>query len=395
MVASTNEHTRASILNMKGFMFFIFGSVSVLMTFFPIYLQHLGFQKSAIGMMIAAGPLVSIVANPLWAYWSDRTQDIRRILLIMLSGNFLIILAVFQLEQYAWVYGGMLAFFLFQTPIFSQSSSLILVAIEGTSHKFGSYRIWGSLGWAIMAIAAAPVIAYVTIDRLWIVYCVLLLISIVLCFRLPRAGTRSIANNSSGLKDLIRNPTFMIFLLISVFISTPHGLNGMFVSIYIVELGGATWLIGWSTFLMAIFEVPIFLLLDRYLKKNMQTMLTILTVVSGIYTIRWYLMSMVTEPWQVIALQSTHGLTFGVYYYVGTNLTSIFVPAHLRATGQSTYTIAWNGISGVIAGFLGSQFLQAFGYSTTYLGGMMLTFIGMLCFIWMKLRLRKDEHKEG
>lgn len=394
MAASTNEHTRASVLNMKWFMFFIFGTVSVLMTFFPIYLQHLGFQKSAIGMMMAAGPLVSIVANPLWAYWSDRTQDIRRILLIMLSGNFLIILAVFQLEQYAWVYGGMLAFFLFQTPIFSQSSSLILVAIEGTTYKFGSYRIWGSLGWAIMAIAAAPVIAFVTIDRLWIVYCALMLISLILCFRLPRAGTELLVRSGSGIKDLLRNPVFMIFLLISIFISTPHGLNGMFVSIYIIELGGATWLIGWSAFLMAIFEVPIFLLLDRYLRKNMHTMLTMLAVVSAVYAIRWYLMSMVTEPWQIIALQATHGFTFGVYYYVGTNLTSLFVPASLRATGQSTYTIAWNGISGVIAGFLGSQFLQAFGYNTTYLGGMTLALIGMVSFILMRLRLKKVGHNE-
>ncbi len=393
MAASTNEHTRASVLNMKWFMFFIFGTVSVLMTFFPIYLQHLSFQKSAIGMMMAAGPLVSIVANPFWAYWSDRTQDIRRILLIMLSGNFLIILAVFQLEQYAWVYGGMLAFFLFQTPIFSQSSSLILVAIEGTKHKFGSYRIWGSLGWAIMAIAAAPVIALVTIDRLWIVYCGLMLISLLLCYRLPRASTESLVRSSTGFKQLLRNGTFMIFLLISILISTPHGLNGMFVSIYIKELGGATWLIGLSAFLMAIFEVPVFLLLDRYMKKSLQTMLTILTIVSGIYALRWLLMSMVTEPWQIIALQATHGITFGIYFYIGTNLTSFFVPPSLRATGQSAYTIAWNGIAGVIAGFLGSQFLQAFGYQTTYLGGMLLSLVGMVCFIWMRFRIKIK--KEG
>jgi PPP family 3-phenylpropionic acid transporter len=389
MIVSTTENSRTSMLNMKWFMFFIFGTISVLMTFFPIYLQHLGFGKSAIGMLMAGGPLMSIVANPFWAYWSDRTQNIRRILLIMLSGNFLIILAVFQLEQYAWVYGGMLAFFLFQTPIFSQSSSLILTAIEGTPHKFGSYRLWGSIGWAIMAIAAAPIIAYVTIDRLWMVYCAMLLISLALCFRLPRGGSEVIVRTSSGFRALLHNRTFMIFLLISILISTPNGLNGMFVSIYIKELGGATWLIGWSAFLMAIFEVPIFLLLDRFLKKNIHSMLSVLAVVSGLYALRWFLMSWVTAPWQIIALQSSQGITFGVYYYVGTNLTALFVPASHRATGQSTYTLAWNGISGIIAGFLGSYFLQAFGYHSTYQLGMVLAFIGMICFIWMRFRIKQ------
>lgn len=389
MAASTTTNLRATMLNMKWFMFFLYGTVSVLSTFLPVYLQHLGFGKSAIGMLIAAGPLVSIVANPFWGYWSDRTQNIRRILLIILSGNFLIILAVFQLEQYAWVYGGMLAFFLFQTPLFSQSSSLILHAIEGTTHQFGSYRVWGSLGWAFMAVAAAPVIAYVTIDRLWIVYCALMIFTMVLCFRLPRGGMESLARGGSGFKDLLSNRTFLIFLLISILISTPHGLNGMFVSIYITELGGATWLIGWATFLMAIFEVPIFLILDRYLKKDIHTMLTTLVVVSGIYTLRWYLMSLVTEPWQIITLQATHGITFGIYYYIGTNLTSLFVPASQRATGQSTYTIAWNGISGIIAGFLGSRFLQSFGYHSTYQVGMAMAFIGMVCFIWMRVRIKE------
>jgi len=387
MIATTREHIRASMLNMKWFMFFIFGTISVLMTFFPIYLQHLGFEKSAIGMLMAGGPLMSIIANPFWAYWSDRTQDIRKVLLIMLSGNFLIILAVFQLEQYAWVYGGMLAFYLFQTPIFSQSSSLILNAIEGTPHKFGSYRIWGSLGWAIMAIAAAPIVAYLTIDRLWMVYCFMMIISLTLCFRLPKGGTQAVTRVGSGFKALLRNRTFMIFLLISILISTPNGWNGMFVGIYIKELGGATWLIGWSAFLMAVFEVPVFLLLDRYLKKNIHTMLTLLAMVSGIFAFRWFLMSHVTEPWQIISLQITHSITFGVYFYVGTYLTSLFVPAALRATGQSTYTLAWNGISGIIAGFLGSHLLQAFGYDASYQGGMVLCIIGMVCFIVMRFRV--------
>lgn len=388
MTALSTKKVKATMLNMKLFMFFVYGTVSVLSTFLPVYLQHLGFGKSGIGMLIAAGPLVSVIANPFWGYWSDRTQNIRRILLIILTANFLIILAVFQLEQYAWVYGVMVIFFLFQTPLFSQSSSLILSAIEVTDQQFGSYRVWGSMGWAFLAVAAAPVIGYITIDRLWIVYCVLMIVSLILCFRLPRGGTESLARGGSGFKDMLRNRTFLFFLITSILVATPHGLNGMFVSIYIIELGGATWLIGLAAFIMAIFEVPIFLILDRYLKKTIPTMLTMLVVVSGLYSLRWLFMSFVTEPWQIIVSQATHAITFGVYYYVGTNLTSMFVDASHRATGQSTYTLAWNGISGIIAGFLGSQFLQSFGYDMTYRAGSIIALLGMLCFIWMRMNYK-------
>ena len=58
MTEPTTKHPDVSMLNMKWFMFFVYGTISVLMTFLPIYFQHLGFGKSAIGMLMAAGPLL-------------------------------------------------------------------------------------------------------------------------------------------------------------------------------------------------------------------------------------------------------------------------------------------------------------------------------------------------
>ncbi|WP_212977769.1 hypothetical protein [Paenibacillus azoreducens] len=65
-------------------------------------------------------------------------------------------------------------------------------------------------------------------------------------------------------------------------------------------MGGSDTVVGWSAFATAILEVPVFLLLDRYLKKNSRTMLTWLTVICLLFSARWLLMSVAVSAIQVI-----------------------------------------------------------------------------------------------
>ena len=155
---------------------------------FLLYFQAVGFSTVVSGMLMAGGPFVSIFANPFWGYWSDRLQNIRRILIIMLIGNLIVIQFVFQLNSLTLVFIAMVFFFTFQTPLFSQSNSLILNAIEGTPFKFGAFRLWGSLGWALMAVAAGPLIGLIGITNLGIIYSLLLLLTLAISIKLPRTS---------------------------------------------------------------------------------------------------------------------------------------------------------------------------------------------------------------
>lgn len=360
------------------------------MTFFPVYLQQsLGYSKSAVGMIMAAGPVVSVIANPFWGYWSDRTQNIRMTLLMILIGNLALIQFVFQMNTYGWIYLGMLLFFWFQTPTFSQSTSLILNTIEGTSHRFGAFRSWGSVGWAFAAAGAAPVIGMIGINKLVWVYSSLMLVTLTMCFYLPKrqAATRTTMrmNTSGGVRSILKNRFFISFLLISVFVSIPNSLNGMFAGLYVTDLGGAPWLVGMAVFMSAFFEVPVFLLLDRYLRKEKRLMISLLVVVCFLYALRWMLMSLADQAWQVVLIQMMQCITYGLFFYIGTNLTSLIVPPEYRATGQSLYTIAWNGVSGIIAGFLGGALIDVWGYQQVYGIGAGLALASSVLFLIIRL----------
>jgi PPP family 3-phenylpropionic acid transporter len=391
---STSHNTHRSLTLLKLFNFSVYGSVAVLFTFFPLYFMEKGLSSFQIGMVMAGGPFISIFANPFWGYWSDRTQNIKRTIMMMMIGNLIVVQAVFQLDAFVLIYSMMLLFFFFQSPLFSQGNSLILNTIEGTSHKFGAFRLWGSLGFAVMAAAAGPVVAEIGVGNLWIVYSVMLLISLSFAIGMPRGNSPSASKSkftNNGYRNVFVNKFFLAFVLLGVLISVPNSMNFTFISLYIQELGGSAVLIGWSAFLSAIFEVPIFLLFDRYLKKDTRTMFACLVFVSLLFSVRWLLMAIATGPVQLIFIQILHCVTFGGYYYVGTSLTSHLIPSQYRASGQAAFALTWGGISGILAGFIGGWMYQSFGASTMYSVNSIITLAGVAGFLIMWVKVKSVE----
>src|SRR5690625_2330804 len=346
-----------------------------------------------IGVIMTGGPFVSIFANPFWGYLSDRLQNIKRIIIIMMWGNLIVIQFVFHLNIQTIVFIAMIIFFFFQTPMFSQSNSLILNTIEGTDKKFGSFRIWGSIGWSLMAIIAGPILDKLGILNLWVVYSFFLVLALICTVKLPQGKVEGVEKPERGgyFQALLGNKYFLVFVVLGVLISVPNSINQTFVSLYISELGGASSYIGLAAFFMAVFEIPVFLLLDKFLKRKVPTMIGMLIIVSLLFVLRWFLMSIAISPLQIVLIQILHSVTFGGYYYIGTTLTAQLIPVKLRASGQAVFALTWGGISGIIAGFSGGWMFENLGPSLMYVITTVVTVVGVLGFVVMYLRIRRDE----
>ncbi|BBI36587.1 MFS transporter [Cohnella abietis] len=389
---TSGEVNEKSLSTLKRFNFFLYGTIAILTSFFPLYFQEIGLTKVEIGMIMAGGPFISIFANPFWGYWSDRLQNVKRILIILLVGNLIATVIVFQIRDYVVIFAVMLLFFFFNSPTFSQSNSLILNAIENTKHKFGAFRLWGSLGWAIIAVLAGLVLTEIGLLNLWILYGVMMIVSLLFTVRLPRGRvtTKPKMERQSYWKVMLSSKVFFVFVILGVLISIPNSINQTFVSLYISNLGGSNQLIGWSVFLSAIFEIPVFLLFDRYLKKSTRMMLGCLVLISILFVIRWLLMSMVGGPVHIIFIQILHCITFGGYYYVGTALSAHLIPPEYRATGQAIYALTWGGISGIVAGLFGGWMFEHLGPKVMYEICAVISVAGVLGFLAMWLRQRKQ-----
>nr|WP_261771680.1 MFS transporter [Paenibacillus xylanexedens] len=385
----------SSLTSLKLYNFFIYGAISIFAGFLQLYLQEIGMTKLEIGSLMAIGPFVSLFANPFWGFWSDKSRNIRIVLMMMMGGTFVLAQGVFYAPSYAWIYVAMIFFYFFQSPLFAQTNSLILGYIDGTGQKFGSFRLWGSLGWALTAVAAGPVIDRFGVSSVSIIFACMIAVAFVFSVLLPKqpiaSDTPIVTFRRFG--KVMFNPYFMIFIGLGVLVSVPNAMNSTFMSLYIVEMGGDKQMVGWAIFTSSILEVGVFLLLDRLLKRKMSLLLGSLILVSLLFALRWQLMALANNPMEVVFIQLMHSVTFGGYFYVGTQLTMLFIPRPYRSSGQAVYTMAWGGLSGVIAGLFGGWLFQSFGAEVMYNIGVFFSLIGAAGFAIMWLWNRRNGYQ--
>ncbi|MFC3747481.1 MFS transporter [Paenibacillus sp. GCM10012306] len=378
---------QSSFTSLKWFNFFVYGTMVLFTSFFQLYLQDVGMNKLEIGSVISLGALVSIFANPFWGIWTNRYQNIRRIVLIMLTGTLLLSQLVFQANTYEMIYIAIILFFFFQGPLFAQSNTIILNYIDGTNYRFQSFRLWGSLGWAVTAIAVGPIIDRMGVSILSYLFAALLCASMISLLVLPKLN-HSIGMAPlpfRGFTKLFANPFFLCFILFGILVSIPNTMNTTFMSLYITDLGGSKTMIGLAVFLSSILEVGVFVLCERFLKRKISVLIGCLTLVSALYVLRWWLMADATMPLEVALIQILHSVTFGGFFYVGAQLTRLLVPRPYQSSGQALYTLTWSGISGILGGILGGWLYQNLGALSMYQGSVFLTFIGTLGFGFMWL----------
>jgi len=382
---------------LKVFSFVMYGSLAIYGTFFALYLMNIGIPPFQIGVLMAGGPIVSLVANPLWAYWADRMRNNRIVIIIALLGAFAAMQAVFLTGNQPLIYGVIMLYFVFQSPLLTQSNSLILNAIEGTKHKFGAFRMWGSLGWAFTAAAVGPLIGHLGIERLWIVIDAMMLVALVFAIQLPRGSetAKAPAVKKKSYAQVFLNRPFLMLLAIGVLVSVPNSINGTFIGLYIADLGGSESWVGWSTFAMAFLEAPVFLLLDKYMKRSIRPMVGWLIIASLLYTVRWALMGVADTATQVVLIQLIHCATFGVYYYVGTQLTSLLIPAEYRSSGQAVYGLTWGGVSGILAGTVGGWMFEELGPQEMYRICAGVTLVGAAAFWGMYKYISSKRFEAG
>lgn len=102
------------MVSLKLYNFFIYGAISIFAGFLQLYLQEIGMTKLEIGSLMAIGPFVSLFANPFWGFWSDKSRNIRIILMIMMGGTFVLAQGVFYAPTYTWIYVAMIFFYFFK-----------------------------------------------------------------------------------------------------------------------------------------------------------------------------------------------------------------------------------------------------------------------------------------
>ncbi|MDC3417152.1 MFS transporter [Aquibacillus salsiterrae] len=375
---------------LKALSFIHFGGKAIILPFLPLFLYNQNFSSIEIGTIMGVSPLVSIFAQPFVGYLSDKYKTIKRILLILYFAVLAASFGVFFNGAFWVVFISFISFHFALSPCTPLLDSMTIKSLGPKRQgDYGKVRLWGSVGFFVTAVISGPVLTWVGIEKIYILFWVITLLTIFLVYYLKDQNQSSTPVNLKGVKQVVGNKPFMLFLSLCLLVMIPHRTNDTMVVLHLENLGATTVLIGMAFALAAISEVPVFYFLSKRVKQT--NPLLLLGIVAALYTVRWTLYGMIASPVLVTVMQLSQGITFGLFWLVALQTAVSFVPNHLRSTGQALLTSVSFGIGGAIGGTVGGWLFDTVGSMVMYRLMGLLTFIATISiFILYRASVQKE-----
>ncbi|MFC5700445.1 MFS transporter [Cohnella faecalis] len=375
-----NMNLRAQLWILRSLQFASFATMALVVAFFPLYFDSLGFSKQQIGAIYSIGPVLSIFSNLLAGFVSDKTKNVRRVLNLLFVGQILALALLLPQKEFGLVAGVMALFYLFQTPVNSMLDSVSLLAAERMQISFPSIRVFGSLGYAVSAVAFGYLLK--VSDSTLTLKIGLATTACALLFSILLGNFQASVKKFEfgGLWALFRRREVVLFFLFIAFVSISHRMNEGFLSVAMRDNGASDFLIGTASLASAVSEMPIFFLLAKYGQRFKE--LPLLAIASIMYVVRLSLLSFADEPWMFVALQMMHSVTFGIFYITALRYLLTLVPDEYRSSGQALFTVVWSGIAGLVAGLLGGWLYDSAGLSFVYRIGACTALVSAIGFLY-------------
>ncbi|MFF2090405.1 MFS transporter [Paenibacillus sp. NPDC058174] len=374
-----SSSARRETTALRGFSFAAYSTQALLVSYIPLYFMDRGFSEHQIGIIYATGPFISIFANVLLGWASDRFQTIKKLLTLLLFGQLAMLSLLFPVEHFAVICLVMTAFYFFQTPINPLSDSLVLLSSQYTGTPYALIRIFGSLGFASSAYAFGLLLKAVGSEWTLPIGLATITITIILSFFIRDYRTSSRKIEFSGFFQLMRKPQVVVFFFVLLLVSISHRMYEGFLAITLRQLGASDSLVGLAWLMSAASEIPILFLLGKYGHRFKE--LPLLAIASIMYAVRMWMLGELDDPRWVVATQLMHSITFGIYFSTALRYISQLIPDEFRSSGQAVYAVVWTGLAGFISGTAGGYIFEQFGRSSFFHTASLLAVLAALGFL--------------
>ncbi|WP_281886052.1 MFS transporter [Paenibacillus sp. YYML68] len=355
--------------SLRGLNFSFYATTGVLNPFLPIYLEARGYTSAQIGLLMMIGPFITIFAQPMWGYISDRYQALKTIVFSLWAMTLLSSFGIFGSTSYTFLFMFMLLLYFFLLSSQPLLDTLSIRVAQRADATYGSIRLWGSIGFMLLSMSTGFLLDVIGgIDHIAYLYWgIWLLPFLFLLLARNEKGEGNAVVSLSAFGQMLKNKQFVWFLFLVFILMVPHRMNDSLLALYMKDLGATDVMVGWAWALAAGSEIPTLALLARYLTRFHE--LALLGVVSILYTVRWFLYGYLDDPFMLMMLQASHSITFAVFWITAVQYVVRLVPSHLQSTGQSLLAMIFLGLAGITGGYAG-------GYVKDWLGGDAMYYIG-------------------
>ncbi|MEY3218896.1 MAG: hypothetical protein RIT27_253 [Pseudomonadota bacterium] len=366
---------------LSGFYFGYFAALGVIVPYWTLYLQALGFKSGEIGELMAIWMSARIVAPTFWAWITEQIGYPMRIVRYSILATTFCFSLIFGVDDFWQSAAIMLLFSFFWNAALPQFEVVTLTHLGAQLHHYSRIRVWGSLGFIVFSLGMGKLLE---IESLLIIPFVIFGIFIgtwLISLSVPESKSLHHETVSLPFKEILFQPAVLALLMGCFLMQASHGVYYAFYSPYLTLQGYSKTWIGalWSLGVLA--EIVLFLLMPYLSARfNQKTLFLTAFFLAGL---RWLMIAWGANMIIVLlSAQLLHAASFGLYHVVSIQLISKYFSGRYQGRGQALYGSVSYGIGGSL-GTLYAGYLYEIDPQWSYLGATFFCVIAFLIIKWV------------
>ncbi len=377
------------------------GGVCIYFGFIVMFLTQHGYSESWIGLVMMLCALANMFSQPLIGYLTDTFIPNKQMLLVLAAvsipigfilpaGVSIPVVAAFSiilLSVVEQIYG----------PLFDVWTVRLNERHGGVD--YGVTRGFGSIGYALAAMAAGKCFDWIGIEWMFVLHAVVMgILIIVVAFteNVPcdnkkegkETGEMSRVSMGRALLMLAKNKKYMLFLFSYLFIGVGMKFVGLFYPVLIETKGGTEGDLGIGLAIMSLSEFPFMFLYSKYSKHFSIEKLMMFSL--GMYVVRDVAMLLAPNLLMLELAQVTQGLSFGIFLPAFLFYMKYITPRRITTTAITVVGSAGGALASVAGTFLGGMMVEQLGIYPSTFCCTGLAVIGFLLYL-VSMRVKRDE----
>jgi len=362
---------------LSGFYWFYFASLGIVVPFWSLYLNSLGFDAKSIGELMAILMATKIVAPYLWSWIADHTGHCMKIIRIASICSSIAFLGVFINSSFWWLALVMLLFSFFWNATLPQFEANTMNYLGADTHKYSVVRLWGSLGFVFSVVIIGFLLDEVGYQLVPISIFILYVCITVFSFLVSDAPQKALHTNHKSILKVIKKPHVIALLLVCFLMQVSHAPYYTFYSLYLKQFDYSSATLGWLWALGVMAEVVLFMFMHKLMPKYSTKFLLIIALF--LTTVRWLLIGTYVENFPVIVFaQCLHAASFGLYHAIAIELFHKNFKGKLQGRGQALYSALSFGAGGALGTVLSGAFWDVYSPQIIFNAAAGASFVALL-----------------
>ncbi|MGY1457679.1 MULTISPECIES: MFS transporter [unclassified Luteimonas] len=343
------------MVRLSSFYFAYYAALGAFTPYWALYLQSRGMSITAISVMMSLWYATRVVAPTTWATLAGASpRPIRwlRIGSVLTVASF----ACFLPQQPEWtLFAVMVAFCFFYNAVMPQFEAITLGHLGANAHRYGTVRVWGSIGFILVTSGFGWLIEHrgaAILPWAMLPLFALMALSAFANRDAGHVGPRGPAG--AGFWKIVRQPRVAAFLVAAFLEQLSFGPYYTFFSVYMDGLGYSTSMLGLMWTVGVVFEVAVFFTIASVFRRWDASWLLLVSMASAV--LRWWATALWPESLPVMLVaQATHALSFAAFFAAAMQLLARHFPGRLNGHAQGLFYGFSSGLGGVLGALIAGQ----------------------------------------